>query len=211
MFSSGSDNMLLWVAKMHPRTITVQYMFCRGGHKCVLYGCSLGYRVWRGLTRVFSWLQSMEGVLTRVFSWLQSMEGVLTRVFSWLQSMEAINKAREIIEYSKDTVLVEKVLAGLALSTCIFLYCFCACMVVCMCAIYVCVICAMRVCTLHTCLFAAGRVIGKNGKYIQQILEKSKVNNIRVVGEEDSDNTYPANQVGVPGVDVSKRGGLCEG
>ena len=35
-------------------------------------------------------------------------------MFSWLQSMEGINKAREIIEFSKDTVLVEKVLAGLA-------------------------------------------------------------------------------------------------
>ena len=67
------------------------------------------------------------------------------------ESMEAVNKAREIIEFSKDTILVEKVLAG--------------------------------------------RVIGKNGKYIQQILEKSGVNSIRVVGEEDSTNTYPADQV----------------
>ncbi|KAL5476248.1 hypothetical protein EMCRGX_G026170 [Ephydatia muelleri] len=67
------------------------------------------------------------------------------------ESMEAVNKAREIIEFSKDTILVEKVLAG--------------------------------------------RVIGKNGKYIQQILEKSRVNSIRVVGEEDSTSTYPADQV----------------
>jgi len=58
------------------------------------------------------------------------------------QTQEALAKAKERLEYTRDTVLIPRNLAG--------------------------------------------KVIGKRGDIIQVILEKSKVNNVRVVGDEEA-------------------------
>jgi len=81
-------------------------------------------------------VRRMDGIVSVEFEDYSSMFRVRA------ETQEALAKAKERLEYTRDTVLIPRNLAG--------------------------------------------KVIGKRGDIIQVILEKSKVNNVRVVGDEEA-------------------------
>ena len=112
-------------------------------------------------------------------------------VLCFLQTAQAAAKARDMLEYGSEEVRIPRDLAGIGGWSCGWVgsdmaFCFTLCGGVGW-GVY-----GLCVHVVHTCVYVsvwcndAAKVIGKKGQVIQDIMEKSGVVNVKILGDEEA-------------------------